>query len=608
MTTLDLELEIGRGVGGSYPLLARMSGDEVTATMRLPLTFTELDHRLTVIKDEVLASAVRRPATGEDEQPARELGRELFEALLGDEVRELYAAGRARARADGGTLRLVLRVRPPELVRLPWEFMFDPGEQDDVGLSVSLARYPGVLAPRLPLPFEAPLRILGLVARPGEQHQADEEQQRLGAALAAVRREGLVELEWAAGRTVSDLQEALDRGPWHAFHFVGYGGGEPVADQRTVALTHVALTHDAGRDHLAGADDLTRLLADHDTLRLVVLNARDTGPGGASEAFSAAAGKLVRGGVPAVVAMQFDITDPAAIVFAETLYHNVARFVPVDTGVMRARRAVRLAKRDTLEWATPALYLRNPEGLVFTGAAGPDRSGAQPAGTRAGRPEVESRYDEALAAFWAEQWDQAIALLHKVLALDPDHPDAGAKLEQASREQDLATRYAQTRAALDTGEWEQAVAGFAALAEADPAYLDVRDLLADARRRRDSADQADQADQAEQAGDAVADPVPPPPELPRIARQPEAGLIVHSRMELSAVAFSPDGARLATASNKNVAQIWDTATGQELLTLGTKAWRRGMEGVAFSPDGDRLATASDDGTARIWDAGSGEEL
>lgn len=37
-------------------------------------------------------------------------------------------------------LRLVLRVRPPELIRLPWEFLFDPGRQDYLSLTVPLVR------------------------------------------------------------------------------------------------------------------------------------------------------------------------------------------------------------------------------------------------------------------------------------------------------------------------------------------------------------------------------------------------------------------------------------------------------------------------------------
>jgi hypothetical protein len=143
MDTLDFELEIGQGSGQSYPVTARAPGGEAATSMRLPLTTEELDYQLGVIKDAVLASSavVRRLATYE-EQPVQKLGRLLFDALVADDVRGLYVASAQRARQEGSVLRLVLRVRPPELARLPWEFLYDPGRQDYLGLSLPLVRYP----------------------------------------------------------------------------------------------------------------------------------------------------------------------------------------------------------------------------------------------------------------------------------------------------------------------------------------------------------------------------------------------------------------------------------------------------------------------------------
>ena len=72
------------------------------------------------------------------------------------------------------------------------------------------------------------------------------------------------------------------------------------------------------------------------------------------------------------------------------------------------------------------------------------------------------------------------------------------------------------------------------------------------------------------------------------------------------VAFSPDGSRLATASDDQTAKVWDAATGEELITLvGHDDF---VSGVTFSPDGTRLATASWDGTTRIWDVTTGDPL
>ena len=75
----------------------------------------------------------------------------------------------------------------------------------------------------------------------------------------------------------------------------------------------------------------------------------------------------------------------------------------------------------------------------------------------------------------------------------------------------------------------------------------------------------------------------------------------------ASVAFSPDGTRLATANYEaHTITIWDAVTGQDLLTLtGHSA---GVNQAVFSPDGSQIATASEDRTARLWDATTGERV
>ena len=66
------------------------------------------------------------------------------------------------------------------------------------------------------------------------------------------------------------------------------------------------------------------------------------------------------------------------------------------------------------------------------------------------------------------------------------------------------------------------------------------------------------------------------------------------------VAFSPDGARIASASSDRTVKLWDAATGQETVTL--KGHTDGVYSVAFSPDGKRIASGSYDKTVKLWDA------
>ncbi len=71
------------------------------------------------------------------------------------------------------------------------------------------------------------------------------------------------------------------------------------------------------------------------------------------------------------------------------------------------------------------------------------------------------------------------------------------------------------------------------------------------------------------------------------------------------VRFAPDGSHLATASVDDMVRLWDTDMGKELFQL---VHNNTVRDITFSPDGERLATASRDGTARVWDVATGTEL
>src|SRR5437763_10554703 len=92
-----------------------------------------------------------------------------------------------------------------------------------------------------------------------------------------------------------------------------------------------------------------------------------------------------------------------------------------------------------------------------------------------------------------------------------------------------------------------------------------------------------------------------------VVEQPLTVLRGHTR-SVYAVAFSPDGTRIATAGGDGDAtvKIWDSQTA--VLLISMSGHDRGVYNLAFSPDGRQLASAGHDETAVIWDVATGKAI
>jgi hypothetical protein len=138
-------------------------------------------------------------------------------------------------------------------------------------------------------------------------------------------------------------------------------------------------------------------------MRLAFLNSCEGARGGATDIFSSTAAALVRRGTPAVVAMQYEVTDGAAIQFSRSFYTAVADGLPVDASVSAARMGVWLADSSSLEWGTPVLYMRARDGALFRiesdapPRATPNADVASPAPTAGAAAVAESRAAERAA-------------------------------------------------------------------------------------------------------------------------------------------------------------------------------------------------------------------
>ena len=326
------------------------------------LPFSEIQLENFMLKVGRPRRGVRRLESPEMEA-AREFGTQLFDAVFQDDLKlSLRRSLDEVERRDEG-----LRIRlwfsdAPELASLPWEFLFS--ETDDQFLVLSawtpIVRYLDLTRAIEPLTVTGPLRILAMISSPHDYPELDVEEEwaRIESALEPLVERGAVVIDRIDNATLLEVQRLLRKHEYHIFHFVGHGGFDEKANDGVLVLED-----GNNRSRLVAGRDLGTILNDHRSLRLAVLNACEGGRAGDEDPFSGAAQSLVRKGIPGVVAMQFEITDDAAIAFAQEFYGAIADGYPVDAAIGESRRAI-FAQGNDIEWGTPVVYLRG-DGRLF---------------------------------------------------------------------------------------------------------------------------------------------------------------------------------------------------------------------------------------------------
>jgi len=360
-----IEVDIGPGNGRDYPITVRSPAGEVQATMRFPVDELTLENRLLHLQNALLRSGgQRRQVLSPEQETVQRFGQEVFDALMTGEVRLFYERSEDRAQWEGKGLRIQLRIQPPEIATLPWEFMYDSYHSTYLALSprTPVIRYLNLPRSIDPLKIRPPLRILGMIANPQGVQRLDShrEKERLERAIAPFHQSGLIELTWVSGETWRDLQRAMRSDRWHIFHFIGHGGFDKLTDEGFIVLSN-----EQQQPHFLPATQLAELLISYYSPRLVLLNACDGAQGGKQDIFSSTASILIRRGIPTVVAMQYEITDQAAIEFSHSFYDAISTGVSVEAAMANARQAIWISIPNSFEWGTPVLYTHAPDGILF---------------------------------------------------------------------------------------------------------------------------------------------------------------------------------------------------------------------------------------------------
>jgi tetratricopeptide (TPR) repeat protein len=166
-----------------------------------------------------------------------------------------------------------------------------------------------------------------------------------------------LEIDYLETATLSNLRSKIKHFQPHILHYTGHGGKLPYSNE-----TYLACEDDDGELKPIFGDDLRRITASSDSLQLIVLSGCMTAQTHHQDALRGVGTSLLRGTLPAVLAMQYSILDESGIEFASKFYEELSRGSSVLEAVNEVRlRLYDLRGKDRADWGLPALYLRTSE-------------------------------------------------------------------------------------------------------------------------------------------------------------------------------------------------------------------------------------------------------
>ena len=374
-TFYDMDLRVSEAGAENYRVTAQTEGSGL-AKASLDWGALKADDfvgKLTRIQEEPFTT---------DEALLRDVGATLFGSLFQGQVRDLFISiytQEVQSHEDAYLrIRLDVDEAASEIAVLPWELM----AWQDVFLSTQIKTL--VTRQLLSLDYGniKSLRVSGkpkvLIVIPNGSGLATEAEENT---ITKALERAAIPYELLKGKVpLQKVDDALASGDFNIFHFIGHGDFEKQGD----GLMHGTLRFNSAWEDLEEDEDeewiedtrLQALFGNHKQVKVVVLNAcrgavvdeRRSGHG-----FLGVAPALLRAGVPAVVAMQYAIRDDVALQFAETFYSRLSdgRWAgQVDTAVTLGRNACYLNYPKDRGFATPVLYLRSEDGVVFVGLRG----------------------------------------------------------------------------------------------------------------------------------------------------------------------------------------------------------------------------------------------
>ena len=348
-----------------------------------PLASATFSHRVDFLTDfsvDRLNASTKDAADRFDE--LRKIGAQLYQKLFPPAIEQVW--NDYKQRSEFLILCLRFAEDAAKLEVLPWETLHDGAEFIAAGAKTTLTRLPLDIKPQSGLPLiPRPLRLFGFFASPldlqdHERLNIEREQEILLEAINDPAGQGRISADFEDEATLEILERGLRDG-YQILHLTGHGirprdgGGLLLEDAR--GMKRPASIAEVMQAVKSGADQL----------RLAVIYGCQTARTQYAGAFSDLSRELLRQRVPAVIAMQFSITDEGGLKFAEVLYREIAKGVELERAVHAARRVLLEDKQFFINNDALAIVLLTADGACLqTTAAEATPPQAEPGATYLG--------------------------------------------------------------------------------------------------------------------------------------------------------------------------------------------------------------------------------
>ena len=436
---------------------------QATADFVLPFSDLELENCLLRLGRP--ARTVRRLESTEM-TTAKSFGAALFNAVFSGDVRACLRSSVDEAKRDNAGIRLRLRLADPALADLPWEFLYVQNVNRFLALSVQtpLVRYMDLPEVMQPIAVTPPIRVLVMISSPTDYPSLDVEG-GVAAAQRGARRsdQGRHAVARADGggdarrAAAAPAPLAVPHLPFHRPRRVrsdaaGRGAAARAGEAARPPRRQPVSRHAAPRPRVAARRRAERLR------RRPHLASRIRSPVRRRRWSSRAS--------PRSSPCSSRSPTTWRSTFAHELYGALADGYPIDAAVTEARKAIFAMGRE-VEWATPVLYLRAPDGRIFdidrsaavTPTAGPAQPAAEvtlphsviatqiePLATMTPKEQSLALLRSAGRSLGAGDFAAALDMLEHARALDPSSPALADLTAMAEGQRAVAETRAQRRA------------------------------------------------------------------------------------------------------------------------------------------------------------------